>query len=79
VDDVTAGTTFTVDSYRAFDLRLGYNFEEILGKSMRLNFGINNFTDEEPPYIESESNQNRDINTYDPIGRFYFAELSYKF
>ena len=79
VDDVTFGEPyFKVDSYRAFDLRLGYNFEA-LGPNVQLNVGVNNFTDEEPPYIESEANQNRDINTYDPIGRFYFAELSYRF
>jgi hypothetical protein len=79
VDDVTFGEPFTkVDSYRAFDLRLGYNFESF-GPKVQLNVGVNNVTDEEPPYIDSESNQNRDINTYDPIGRFYFAELSYRF
>lgn len=79
VDDVTFGEPYyKVDSYKAFDLQLGYNFES-LGQNVQLNVGVNNFTDEEPPYIESESNQNRDINTYDPIGRFYFAQLSYKF
>lgn len=79
VDDVTFGEPyFQVDSYRSYDLRLGYNFES-LGQNVQLNVGVNNFTDEEPPYIESESNQNRDINTYDPIGRFYFAQLAYRF
>jgi iron complex outermembrane recepter protein len=79
VDDVTFGEPFTkVDSYRAFDLRLGYNFES-LGQNVQLNVGVNNFTDEEPPFIASESNQTHDINSYDPIGRFYFAEMSYKF
>jgi iron complex outermembrane receptor protein len=80
VDDYSSGAPYyKVDSYQAFDLRLGYDFEKLLGQKLRLNIGVNNFTDEEPPYIESESNQNRDINTYDPIGRFYFAELSYRF
>jgi iron complex outermembrane receptor protein len=79
IDDVTFGEPFyKVDSYNAWDLRLGYDFAGI-GPGVKLSVGVNNFTDEEPPYIESESNQNRDINTYDPIGRFYFAELSYKF
>jgi len=79
VDDVTLGEPFfKVDSYRAFDLRLGYNFET-LGPKVRLNVGVNNVTDEEPPFIQSEGNQNRDINAYDPIGRFYFAQLSYRF
>ncbi|HEY8539288.1 MAG TPA: TonB-dependent receptor [Steroidobacteraceae bacterium] len=80
IDDVTFGDPpFKVDSYRAFDLRFGYDFDQIGAPGLRLGIGINNVTDEEPPYIESESNQNRDINTYDPIGRFYYAELSYRF
>jgi iron complex outermembrane receptor protein len=79
IDDVTFGEPYgKVDSYRAWDLRLGYNFEN-LGPNLHLNVGINNLTNEEPPFIESEGNQSRDINTYDPIGRFYYVELSYRF
>jgi hypothetical protein len=35
--------------------------------------------DEDPPFIAGEGNQSHDISTYDPIGRFYYAELAYKF
>ena len=41
--------------------------------------GLNNVFDEEPVFIESEGNQSRDISNYDPIGQFYYVELSYKF
>ena len=40
---------------------------------------MNNVFDEEPVFIESEGNQSRDISNYDPIGQFYYVELSYKF
>jgi outer membrane receptor protein involved in Fe transport len=41
--------------------------------------GVNNISDEDPPYINSEGNQNHDINAYDPIGRFYYFDVTYKF
>jgi len=41
--------------------------------------GINNVLDEEPPFITSEGNQSHDINTYDPIQRFYWVSMRYKF
>ena len=41
--------------------------------------GVNNVLDEDPPFITSEGNQNHDINAYDPIGRFYYFDVNYKF
>jgi iron complex outermembrane recepter protein len=78
VDDITTATTGTVDSYNSWDLRLGYDFQN-LGPRLKLSVGMNNVFNEDPPTVEGESNQNHDINTYDPIGRLYFADLSYKF
>ena len=71
----------TVDSYMAWDVRVGYDFADMPGyaSGLRLNAGINNVFDEDPPFIEGEGNQSHDISTYDPIGRFYYAELAYKF
>ncbi|HWK74890.1 MAG TPA: TonB-dependent receptor [Povalibacter sp.] len=79
VDDVTFGAPFgNVKSYNSWDLRLSYDFSD-LGPGVRASVGVNNFTNEDPPFIDSEANQQRDINSYDPLGRFYFMELSYKF
>jgi outer membrane receptor protein involved in Fe transport len=71
----------TVDSYMAWDVRVGYDFADLPGyaSGLRLNAGINNVLDEDPPFIAGEGNQSHDISTYDPIGRFYYAELAYKF
>jgi iron complex outermembrane receptor protein len=68
------------DSYNTWDFRVGYDFadSEMLN-GLRLAVGVNNFTDEEPVFIESEGNQSRDISSYDPIGTFYYVEASYKF
>ncbi|MCM2311407.1 MAG: TonB-dependent receptor [Steroidobacteraceae bacterium] len=84
VDDITfgVGASPDVDSYNSWDIQLGYDFSEsgIAGlDGLRINAGINNVTDEEPPYIESEGNQSHDIQSYDPIGLFYYVDLSYKF
>ena len=80
LDDVTSQVPpyEEVDSYLSWDVRAGYDFSE-LGTNLMLSGGVNNVTDEEPVFIESEGNQSRDISNYDPIGRFYYMELSYKF
>ncbi len=79
LDDATFGEPYaSIDSYMTWDLRLGYDFSA-LGAGVALSVGVNNLFDEEPVFIESEGNQSRDIADYDPIGRFYYMELSYKF
>jgi len=70
------------DSYMSWDVRVGYDFTDsgITGLSgLKIAGGVNNVTDEEPVFIESEGNQSYDIANYDPIGQFYYVELSYKF
>lgn len=71
----------TVDSYMAWDVRVGYDFADMPGfaSGLRVNAGINNVLDAEPPFIAGEGNQSHDISTYDPVGRFYYMELAYKF
>lgn len=80
VDDVTSGVPpyGSVDSYNSWDLLAGYDFSQF-GPNLKVSLGINNVTNEDPPFIDSESNQSRDINSYDPIGRFYYLTMSYKF
>jgi iron complex outermembrane receptor protein len=79
VTDVATPGEPKVKSYQAFDLRFGYNFEEGIAEGTTIDVGVNNVTNEFPPFIASEGNQSADINTYDPIGRFYYASIRYKF
>ena len=59
------------------DLTLGYTFKETL----ELQVGGENLGDEEPPilYQNNVINGNTDVQTYDTVGRFYWARLSYNF
>jgi outer membrane receptor protein involved in Fe transport len=44
-----------------------------------IDVGVNNVANKFPPFIAGEGNQSADINTYDPIGRFYYASVKYRF
>jgi len=82
VDDVAALTLAPVDGFQSFDVTFGYRFSSWGNKwleGLSCQVGVNNVFNEEPPYAASEGNQNRDINTYDPIGRFIYAQVKYKF
>lgn len=84
LNDVAAGVTPDpeVAAYSTWDARLGYSFSGSSNrwlKGMSIGAGVNNALDEDPPFIFSEGNQNHDINAYDPIGRFYYFDLTYKF
>jgi hypothetical protein len=79
-DPCRSGGCTSIDSYNTWDFRVGYDFTDFgILSGMKLAVGVNNFTDEEPPFIESEGNQSRDISSYDPVGTFYYVEASYKF
>jgi outer membrane receptor protein involved in Fe transport len=41
--------------------------------------GIDNILDEQPPESLTNQNINFDISTYDPIGRFMYAQLGWNF
>jgi outer membrane receptor protein involved in Fe transport len=59
------------------NVQFGYNIEPI---NTRIDIGVDNIGDKQPPlYYQSVTNANIDINTYDPIGRFYFGRLTVKF
>lgn len=82
VDDVANAVELPVKAYHNFDLQASYSFSGSNNKwldGLSFAVGINNVLDEEPPFITSEGNQNHDINTYDPIGRFYWVSMRYKF
>jgi iron complex outermembrane receptor protein len=79
MDDTTFGQPYgDIDDYMSWDVRAGYDFTDT-GFPLRVSGGVNNVFDEEPVFIESEGNQSRDISNYDPIGQFYYVELSYRF
>jgi iron complex outermembrane receptor protein len=80
MDDITFGQPYSeIDDYMSWDLRVGYDFGAESDSGLAIAGGVNNVFDEEPVYIESEGNQSRDISNYDPIGQFFYVELSYKF
>lgn len=82
VDDLAAVTEVQIDSYQTFDLRASYSFAGssiAMLRGLRVSAGVNNVLGEDPPYAVGETDQNRDINTYDALGRFIYVSASYKF
>lgn len=47
--------------------------------AMNIKLGINNIGDKQPPISLTNPNINYDQNTYNPIGRFAYLQLSYQF
>jgi outer membrane receptor protein involved in Fe transport len=59
------------------NVSFGYNIEPI---NTRIDVGVDNVGDKQPPYFyQSVTNANIDINTYDPIGRYYWGRVTVKF
>ena len=59
------------------NLSFGYNIDPI---NTRLDIGVDNVGDKQPPlFYQSTTNANIDINTYDPVGRFYWGRVTVKF
>ncbi len=59
------------------NVQFGYNIEPI---NTRFDVGVDNVGDKQPPlFYQSVTNANIDINTYDPIGRFYWGRVTVKF
>ena len=60
-----------VDAYYKHDLRVAYDWERY-----RLVFGVNNVTDEDPPYVFGSGN-NTDTFLYDVFGSYWYARLTF--
>ncbi|MGH8145623.1 MAG: TonB-dependent receptor domain-containing protein [Rhodanobacteraceae bacterium] len=60
------------------DFQVGYDIQPI---NTRIDLGVNNAFDRTPPLITMSNvvNGNTDVNTYDTIGRFYWARVTVKF
>jgi outer membrane receptor protein involved in Fe transport len=72
------GDALKIGAVVTHNLAFGYNIEPI---NTRIDVGIDNVGDKQPPlfYANTTTNANIDINTYDPIGRFYWARMTVKF
>ncbi len=60
-----------VKAYYKHDVRVAYDWERY-----RFVFGINNVTDEDPPYVFGSGN-NTDLFLYEPFGSYWFARVTF--
>jgi outer membrane receptor protein involved in Fe transport len=60
------------------NLQLGYSIQPI---NLRLDAGVDNVFDKQPPflYANNSQNANTDPNDFDVLGRYYWARLTMKF
>jgi iron complex outermembrane receptor protein len=65
-----------IDSLTYHDLVATYSFEDW---GLRLQAGVTNLTDEEPPFIEVGFNATTDPPTYRLFGRGYYVRLGWEF
>ena len=71
-------TRLDFGSYTYHNISFGYNADVI---NTRFELGVDNVADKMPPVMWQNNvlNANTDVNTYDTIGRFYWARVSVKF
>lgn len=67
-----------VGAWAQNNLTAGYNIAPL---NTRVDIGIDNIADKQPTlyYTNNVTNANVDVNTYDTIGRYYWARVSVKF
>ena len=72
------GTLFKYGATIYNDVSLGYNIEPL---NTRVDFGINNLADKQPPILYSNNvlNANTDPSNFDLMGRYYWARVTVKF
>ncbi|AIF49482.1 TonB-dependent receptor plug domain-containing protein [Dyella japonica] len=76
--DGNSGTVLKYGSTVYNDLSIGYNLAMI---NTRLDFGVNNIFDKQPPllYANNTLNANTDPSDFDLMGRYYWARVTVKF
>ncbi|WNC71152.1 TonB-dependent receptor [Thalassotalea psychrophila] len=74
VDDAGDQITRTVDSQVIHDARFTYFMDNVTAS-----IGLNNLTDEEPPFLEQGFNDNTDPRTYSTTGRHAYVSVGVKF
>jgi outer membrane receptor protein involved in Fe transport len=72
------GATYKYAATVYHDVSLGYNIQPL---NTRVEFGVNNLFDKQPPvlYANNTLNANTDPSDFDLLGRFFFARVSVKF
>ena len=65
---------YNVDSFTSYDLQVSY----VGNKSTKLTFGIENLSNEEPPFAPGEE-EGFDPAIHNPIGRFAYMRINHKF
>jgi outer membrane receptor protein involved in Fe transport len=77
-DGALAAYTIAVPTIIYNNLEVGYNIEPI---NTQISLGVDNVFDKQPPIFTQTSvvNANTDVNTYDTVGRFYWARATVKF
>ena len=58
------------------DLQLSY---DLVDYNTKLTFGVDNVSDEQPPFAYSGFNDNTDPRTYETRGRFYYGRVNFAF
>jgi outer membrane receptor protein involved in Fe transport len=76
--DGNSGTVLHYGSTIYNDVSLGYN---ILPINTRVDFGVNNIFDKQPPllYANNTLNANTDPSDFDLMGRYFYARVTVKF
>jgi outer membrane receptor protein involved in Fe transport len=70
---------FGIPSENYFDFSADYEFSSGMFQGLRLGFGVENVTDEDPPIFPSYVQANTDPSQYDVFGRRYYASIRYAF
>ncbi|TNE58981.1 MAG: TonB-dependent receptor [Alphaproteobacteria bacterium] len=80
-DGRTAGTIEKIDSWTTLDLQYSYDFGDTLsfGQGTKFTIGLNNATDEDPPFVQSKvaggNDFGYDVKVHDPRGRMVYLRL----
>jgi outer membrane receptor protein involved in Fe transport len=77
-DGALAAFTIPIPTIVYNNVEVGYNIEPI---NTQISLGVDNLFDKQPPIFTQTSvvNGNTDVNTYDTVGRFYWARATVKF
>jgi iron complex outermembrane recepter protein len=77
-DAASANVVNRYGGYVYHSIAIGYNWPQ---GHMHIDVGADNIFDKQPPllYQNNVINANTDVNTYDTIGRYYWARLTYNF
>jgi outer membrane receptor protein involved in Fe transport len=78
VDENDLPKSREISSYVTADVFAGYRLAWDLGLT-DIGVGVNNIADETPPFIDNGFTANSDADTYDYIGRYFYARLAHTF